>query len=179
MAEMLADPRWVPSHALILAGFIALLAGLVLFGRAVAVPAGTRRWLGLALFGTAAQAVEMVFHTAAYVDLDHLLAGHATPVLTTHLWLTPVVYPIFAATISGFVVAAARDRVLGSPWFAWLAVAGAIGHGTAGFLVPLFDVAWARRLFPLIVLVALWAILAGLWPGRARAAAPAQPSPAA
>jgi hypothetical protein len=166
IAEMLADPRWVPSHALMLAAFMSLAAGLVVYGRQVAVAPATRTWLRLAILGTALQAVEMMFHTAASVDLQNLLAERPTPVLTTHLWMTPVLYPVFAVTVAGFVVAATRTRALGSPWFGWLGVAGALAHGAAGFLVPLFDVGWARSLFPMIALLALWAILAGLWPIR-------------
>ena len=33
MAEMLANPKWIPAHSLLLAGFVTLLAGLLLYGR--------------------------------------------------------------------------------------------------------------------------------------------------
>lgn len=173
MAEMLADPRWVPSHALTLEAFVALAIGLVLYKRQVELPPTTRMWHKAAVIGTVLQVIEMVFHTAASMDLENLLAGRATPVLTTHLWMTPIFYPVFAVTIAGFAIAAARDRVLGAPWIAWLAAVGALGHGVAGFLVPLFNVEWARNLFPMIVLVALWAILAGVQPVRRPATTPA------
>jgi hypothetical protein len=169
MAEMLADPVWVPAHALMLVAFVAMLAGLVLYARDVALPARTTWWLRLALFGLVLQSIEMAFHTAAYVDLENLLAGRATPVLTTHLWMTPIFYPIFAVTVAGFIIAATRDRALGSSWIGPLGVVGALAHGAAGVLVPVFNVGWARALFPMIVLMALWAILAGLWPIRASA----------
>jgi hypothetical protein len=177
MAEMLADPRWVRSHALMLAGFTSLLAGLAVYARGAALAPGVRLWLRLALVGLTLQSVEMAFHTAASVDVENLLAGRPTPVLTTHLWMTPIFYPIFAVTCAGFVVVATRAGVMGSPWIGWLGVMGALAHGAAGFLVPLFDLEWARVLFPMIVLLALWAILAGLWPVRAQAdAAPRSPS---
>lgn len=166
MAEMLADPLWLQSHALMLVAFVALLAGLIVYARSVAVPARTRRWLTFAVVGLVLQSIEMAFHTAAYLDLENLLAGRATPVLTTHLWMTPIFYPIFAVTMAGFVTTATRERVLGSHWIGWIGIAGALAHGAAGFLVPLFNVGWARILFPMIVLLALWAILAGLWPSK-------------
>lgn len=164
MAEMLAHPDWIPSHVGMLVAFVSLLAGLLVYGRAIALPDRTRRWLRFAAFGTAVQAIEMAVHTAAVVDLDELLAGRATPVLTTHLALSAVAYPVFGVTIAGWILAGARDRVLGSVWIAWLGVVGALGWGAATPLVVVFDVDGAGILFPMVILLALWLILAAAWP---------------
>ena len=102
MAEMLAHPDWVPSHALTLAGFVSLLLGLIAYERTVLVPDRTRTWARFAVLGTALQVMEMAFHTAASVDQLNL-AGRATPVLTTHLWLSVVIYPIFGLTLVGLI----------------------------------------------------------------------------
>jgi hypothetical protein len=168
MAEMLADRRWVPAHSLLLAGFITLVAGLLLYSRTT-LPERTRRWLRFAVFGTILQVVEMAFHTAAVVDHDHLVAGSGTPVLTTHLWLAVFFYPIFGVTFAGFMIAGMRDRVLGSPWIGWLGIVGLLANGAAPPLVVLLKVEGARILFPLLLCFALWLILAGLWPIRVRA----------
>ena len=166
MAEMLAHPDWVPSHGLTLVGFVSLLAGLILYQRRVSLPDGTQTWARLAVLGTALQVIEMVFHTAASIDQLNLVAGKATPVLTTHLWLSVLLYPIFGVTLVGLIVAGVRDRVLGSIWIAWLGILGVVGHGLAAPLVVLLHAEWARKLFPLLVLFALWTLLAGLWPIR-------------
>ena len=169
MHEMLANPKWVPAHTLLLAGFVTLLVGLLLYKRATSLPDATRRWLRLAIIGTVLQTIEMAFHTAAVVDHDHLVAGQSTPVLTTHLWLAVIFYPIFGLTIIGFIIAGMRDHVIGSPWIGWLGIAGALANGAAPPLVVLLKIEAARILFPLLLLFALWLILAGLWPLRARA----------
>ena len=166
MAEMLADPNWLPAHALVTIGFIGLSAGLRAWGWSTPLPPRTAEWLTLAFWASVAQSIDMVFHTAAMVDLGRLIAGGPTPVLTTHLWMTAVIYPLFAAVLIGFLVAASRDRLLGSWWIAWLGIAGAIGHGLAGPLVVVWEIEWARNLFPLIVLVAIWMIAAAAWPAR-------------
>ena len=166
MAEMLAHPNWFPGHALMTAGFFGLSAGLLAWGRSSALPARTARWLRIAFWASVAQAIDYVVHTAAMVDLDRLLAGAPTPVLTTHLWLTVIVYPIFGALLAAFLIAAARDRLLGSWWIAWLGIAGAIGHGLAGPLVVVWGLEWARDLFVMIVLVAVWMMAAAAWPAR-------------
>ena len=174
MAEMLAHPDWIPSHLGMLVAFVSLFAGLLLYRRAVVLPDRTGRWVRLAVFGTAVQAIEMAVHTAAVVDLDELLAGQATPVLTTHLALSAVAYPVFGVTIAGWILAGAGDRVVGSIWIAWLGVVGALAWGAATPLVVVLDVDEAGILFPMVLLLALWLILAAAWPAGAsrRAAAP-------
>src|SRR5688572_16605842 len=85
MLEMLRHHDWFMAHALVTVGYAAMVAGLVAFSRSEAnTPAMTRstRW---AIAGTALQTVEMAVHTAAMVDAGNLAAGHATPVLSTHL----------------------------------------------------------------------------------------------
>jgi hypothetical protein len=171
MAEMLAHPDWVPSHGFQLVGYVSLVIAILLYGRAGALPRRTRRWSGIALAGAVLQVVETAFHTAAVLDAENLVAGAATPVLTIHLRLTPVIYPLFAITTTGLIVAGARDRALGSWWIAWLGIAGVVAQGAAGLFVAGFGLDQLRILFPGIALFALWTVLAALWPAR-RAAAP-------
>src|SRR5205085_10937593 len=102
-------------------------------------------------------------------DHHNLVAGSATPVLTTHLWLAVIFYPIFGIALAGFIIAGMRDRVLGSPWIAWLGIVGVLAHGVAPMLVILLNIEGARILFPFIMGFALWLILAALWPQRVKA----------
>jgi hypothetical protein len=166
MVEMLGDPNWTIAHVLMLGGFVALALGLIALGPETGLPTPVRRARRWALIGTGVQIVEMVLHTLASADHANLMAGRATPILSTHLMLALVAYPIFAATMVFFIVVATRERALGSPFIAWLGVVGAIGHGIAPPLTMLTTLPWARRLFPLLVLLALWAILTALWPRR-------------
>jgi len=165
MAEMLASPRWVPSHLLLLAALIAFLAGLALLARQE-LPERTRRWTRIAIAGVALEAVEMAFHTAAAVDHANLVAGRPTPVLTAHLRMAVAIYPLFGVAVIGFIVAATRERVVGSRWIAWLGIAGIAAYSAAPPLVVAFHVPGAGVLFPLLMLFALWLILAAVWPGR-------------
>ena len=76
------------------------------------------RWLLLAIVTTALEAVEMGVHTVAYVDVDALALGHSTPVLTTHLWLATLIYPLFAVSLMGLIGLGQRGNSLGSRWIA-------------------------------------------------------------
>jgi len=164
MAEMLHDSKWIPAHALMLAGFVVLVIALRMYRRTIPASTRTQKWVRIALFCTAVQALEMALHTAATVDRDALVAGGATPVLTLHLPLSVVAYPLFALGMIGLIVSGAQERRLGSRWIAWLGIAGALGHGVAAPLTILFQVSWAPLLFPALMLLALWLLLAGFWP---------------
>jgi len=158
MAEMLAHPDWFLSHLLQLIGFTAMAAGLWAFAASVQLPPRSSQWCRFAIGGTILQAIEMAFHTAAMVDHHNLVAGAPTPILTTHLAMAVALYPLFALTLTGFIVAAARDRVL-NWWAGALGIIGVIGHGISAPLVVAFDIEAARVLFPMIVLVALWMLI--------------------
>jgi hypothetical protein len=179
MAEMLGHQDWVLSHLLVLAGFVAMAVALLLYQRQVVLPEVTARWTRWAIYGTVLQAVEMVLHTAAVVDHHALVAGQATPVLTAHLWLAVVAYPVFGALTIGWIVATARERTLASRWLAPLGIAGAAAHGLAAPLVVTFGVEQARILFPMVMLLALWLVVAALWPLGALRRADSRLAPAA
>ena len=168
MAEMLANPSWTMSHVLLTAGFAALLAGLWVFRRAATVRDGMRRATTIALAGTALQLLEMILHTASVVDHGHLVAGEPTPVLSTHLAMAIALYPVFAVTAILFIVAGMRQRAVGSPWIAWLGIIGATAHGLSAPLVVGLGIE-AGILFPMLMLFALWLMLAAVWPVRAAA----------
>jgi hypothetical protein len=171
MAGMLADPGWISSHLLMLGGPIALVAGLLALGRGAA-------WLRVGVVVAGLQVVEAAFHAAAFVDGHHLQAGRPTPVLSTHMLLTPFVYPLFALGMIWMIVAAARAGVLGSGRIAPLGVLGVAAHGAAAILVGVLGHDELGPLFAGIALFGVWCVLASLWPVRARVPA-AAPVPAA
>ena len=116
---------------------------------------------------TALQTVEMAVHTAAMVDAGHLAAGHATPVLTTHLAMSMVFYPLFGIATAAFFIKGMRERAIGSPWIVWIGVIGTVANGIAPILVGLFGWTEARILFAFMVGIAIWLLLAAVWPTSA------------
>jgi hypothetical protein len=167
MAQMLAHPDWVVAHAFLLAGFVALLVGLIVYQQNPALPERVRKCARIAVIATVLQTIEMAFHTASAVDHANLVAGRATPILTSHLWLAVAIYPVFGLTVAGLIVAGVRDGVLGSRWIAWLGILGLLAHGAAAPLVIVFQVQGAEMLFPMLLLFAIWMVLAAFWPLRA------------
>ena len=179
MAEMLAHPDWLMAHVLVTAGFAAMLGGLILFGRQAGLTARLRKVTRYAAIATALQTFEGVMHTASMVDAGHLVAGHSTPVLTTHLFLAVTLYPIFAAGMIAFILAGMRDGAVGSRWIAWPGILGAAAHGLSAPLAVGLGMEGARILFPMIVGLALWFVLAAVIPTSALRASVGKPAGAA
>jgi hypothetical protein len=166
MLEMLTHPDWFMAHALVTLGYGAMVAGLVAFSRTEANTPAMRRWTRFAIVATALQTVEMAVHTAAMVDAPHLAAGHATPVLTTHLAMSMVFYPLFGIASAAFFINGMRERAIGSPWIVWIGVIGTLANGIAPILVGLLGWQEARILFAFMIGVAIWLLLAAVTPSR-------------
>jgi len=171
MAQMLADPKWLPGHVMQALGFLSLCAGLALFRRVPSLPLRTRWWAGAASVMMALETLEMTVHTLAYVDAaaaptGELVVGMATPVLLTHLWMATVVGPISGVVLIALIWVGMRERWLGSPWIGWLGMLGSLAHLAVMPLV--FVMGWVQFgiLFPMVVFLALWFILAGVWPRK-------------
>jgi len=172
MADMLVDPAWIPAHAAVLVGLSLVTMGLVSFRRSVLVSPTMARWLLATLVLALLQIIELGLHTMAYVDAGALAhgafhGGLSTPVLTTHIWLSTLAFTPFAVAFLGLIWTGTRERVLGSPWFLWLGVVGAVAYGTVMWLVFILQIDGAGLLFPIAHLaVPLWFVLAGVWPTR-------------
>lgn len=176
MLDMLRHHDWFIAHALVTLGYGAMIAGLVAFSRTAANTSAMKRWTSLAIGGTALQTVEMAVHTAAMVDAGNLAAGHATPVLTTHLAMSMVFYPLFGITSAAFFIQGMRERAIGSPWIVWIGVIGTVANGVAPILVGAFGWMEARILFAFMTGVAAWLLLAAVWPAAAVRTLDARPA---
>ena len=167
MLEMLRHHDWFMAHALVTLGYGTMVAGLVAFSRTAANTPAMKRWTRFAIVATALQTVEMAVHTAAMVDAAHLAAGHATPVLTTHLAMSMVFYPLFGIATAAFFIKGMRERAIGSAWIVWIGVVGTVANGIAPILVGPVGWAEARILFRFMVGIAIWLLLAAVWPTSA------------
>ena len=164
MLEMLQHPDWLMSHTLVTIGYALMAAGLVAFSRTGSNTAAMKRWTKLAIAGTVLMTVEMIFHTAAMVDAGHLAAGHSTPVLSTHMAMTMVFYPIFGATSALFFIKGMRERAIGSVFYAWIGIVGTIANAIAPILVGVFGLMQARILFAFMIGIGIYLILAAVTP---------------
>jgi len=174
MTDMLVDPAWLPSHAGVFVGLLAMTVGLMLVRRSSRISPTVDRWLLATIVLAVLETIEMGLHTMAYVDADALTPGAleggvSTPVLTVHLWLATLVYTPFAMALIGLIWTGQRERSLGSPWIGWLGITGAAAHGSVMWLAIVLRIPGTGILFPIAALaISLWFVLAGAWPTRTR-----------
>lgn len=176
MLEMLTHPDWFIAHALVTLGYGTMLAGLIAFSRTDANTPAMRPWTRFGIIGTALMALEMAVHTAAMVDAGHLAAGHSTPVLSTHLVMTVIFYPLFGIASAAFFIKSMRERAIGSVWIVWIGVIGTLANAAAPILVVTFGLLQFRVLFAFMVGIGLWLLLAAVWPTYALRASVGKPT---
>jgi hypothetical protein len=119
MADMMVDPAWIPSHAAVFIGLLAMTVGLVSFRRSRPISSTVQRWLSYTIVLAVLESIEMGLHTMAYLDAGSLPrtalhAGLSTPVLTVHLVFATLVYTPFAIALIGLIWTGQRERALGS-----------------------------------------------------------------
>ena len=169
LAIMTSHPDWVPAHLMIMLSAMLLAAGLLMAYRKNAWP-GVRTALGIAAVAVTAYVIETAFHLAAAADNHALHHGGATPVATTHIWLSVLLYPVTGLALSylGIRQLAARPgarRFLGLP-----AAIGGLAHAVS---VPLTLALPDAELTPLFatsaMLFATYALVTGLAGAPSRA----------
>lgn len=166
-ANMLADAHWPLSHGLMLAGELALVFALLGIMRRAELSDTLRRVVTVAVVASMLGVVEMTFHFLAMFDRQALLDGAATPVLTTHLTLAVLTYPIFGLSMAALAFVGARGRMVGGASIAILGVVGGLMDAVSAPIVVLNRNQAFSWLFAGMAPLALWMCLAAIWP-RAR-----------
>ena len=160
---MLADPNWVPSHALMLVSFVFLLLGLIGLMRSGLMR--DRRLAPLttvAVVGAALAVVEGVLHLAAVVDAEALRAGRPTPILNAHLALAVVAYPAMGLPFAALAWFGGLSRVLTHPLVGAIGALGGISHGLAAPIVVLSRDQRFSFLFMGAIFISIWLIVFGI-----------------
>ncbi len=179
LAIMTSHPDWVPAHLMVMLATILLAAGLLMAYRKGAWP-GVQPALGIAAVAVTAYVVETGFHLAAAVDNHALHHGGATPVATTHVWLSLLLYPVTGLALSylgirQLAVWRGARRFLGLP-----AAVGGLAHAVC---VPLTWAVPDAELSPLFataaMLLATYALANGLAGAPRPAVVPAERQPVA
>jgi len=161
-AEFIGAPAWIPSHTLLLVGTVGLLIGLFALARSRApLSTGARRAAWVAAIGGVLLVVEGAFHLAAFADEDAVLAGAATPFLSTHQVMSLFVYPLFTFSVAALAVLS--GRTLTHPAVSVIGALGAVCFGVAPALVGLAGIEALSLLFPIGgSLMALWFTVVGI-----------------
>ena len=149
LINMMESDLWVPGHGLLALGAALLLLGFLRVRASGRWPeaAGLLRY---AVIATAVYTAELVFHTAAIVDREALAdTGDFGPVLTIHLALAFVAYPLFGAATT--LLGTRFLRSWGAPMkpLAVLGILAGVANGLAAPLVIGFEDPGFSFLFPI------------------------------
>jgi len=177
LAVMTSHPDWVPAHLLVMLSTMLFAAGLLMAYRKGVWPE-VQRAPGIAAVAVAAYVIETGFHLAAVVDNHALHHGGATPVATTHIWLSVLLYPLTGLAVSylgirQLTVRRGVRRFLGLP-----AAVGGLAHAVSIPLTPALPDAELSPLFAAAaMLFATYALVNGLAGAPRPAVVPAARQP--
>jgi len=159
LLALIGSPVWLPAHAVLLAGMLTTLVGLVLLRRHDAFPAGVRPWLTGTIVAWAVATPEFVPHLLAGGEHDALEAGGATPMVDTHLALSTFTTPLVGVSAALLAVAVARAA---ATWpariLAVLGVVGGLGFAVAAPLLAVTGNPQVSNLFAAQTLIDVWII---------------------
>jgi hypothetical protein len=170
LAIMTSHPDWVPAHLMVMLSTMLFAAGLLTAYRKRVWP-DVQPALGIAAVAVAVYVIETAFHLAAAVDNHALHHGGATPVATTHIWLSVLLYPLTGLAVSylgirQLAVWRGARRLLGLP-----AAVGGLAHAVS---LPLTLALPDAELSPVFatsaILFAVYALVIGLAGAPRRAA---------
>lgn len=161
-AHMLRDSGWIPAHALLLASFVCLTVGLVSLTRQPEITGRLRRLATVAAGGAALAVVELTFHLLAFTEADALAAGRSAPIVSTHLALAVVAYPVAGLSLAALAWYGGRARVLTHPIAGAVGVLGGLLHALAAPIVVLSRDQNLSFLFMGAVLLVPWLLAAAL-----------------
>jgi uncharacterized membrane protein YuzA (DUF378 family) len=120
-----------------------------------------RRAAWVAALAAVLLVVEGAFHLAAFVDEDAARSGAATPVLSTHMVMSLIIYPLFTLALAA--LALLSGRTLTHPVVGVLGAIGAIAFGVAPALVGPAGIDSLAVLFGVGgILMSLWFIVVGV-----------------
>ena len=159
LLALIGSPAWLPAHAVLLAGMLTAVVGLVLLRRHDAFPAPVRPWLTGTIIAWTVATPEFVPHLLAGAEHDALEVGGATPMVDTHLALSTFTTPLVGLSAALLAVAVARAAATRpARLLAVAGVVGGIGFAVAAPLLAVTGNPQVSNLFAAQTLIDVWII---------------------
>lgn len=158
--EMLVQPIWYPSHALLLLSMVLFAAGILTISRRSDLSDGmakvTKTVGGIAVLAT----LGMAAHLFAALDADSLAAGQPTLISTVQTWNETIVDTLWALSIAFLAVTGGLTRTVGNRITIALGLVGGLAFALASATIAFTD-----RFDPLFApgsLIGIWAVAVGV-----------------
>ncbi|MEV1205738.1 hypothetical protein [Microbispora rosea] len=157
--EMLVQPSWYPSHALLLLSMGLFTAGIFAISRrdlGRSMAAATKVIAGIGVLAT----VGMAAHLFAALEADSLAAGQPTTISTLQTWNETIVDTLWALSIVVLAVAGGLTRTVGNRVTLALGLVGGLAYALASATIAFTD--RFDPLFPVGSLIGIWAAAVGV-----------------
>lgn len=158
--QMLVDPMWYPSHALLLtamACFAAAILALRLRGELNAAMATVTGVVsGIAVLAT----LGMTLHLFSATGAAGIADGDKTFLYYLQTWNETIVNPLWGLGIAVLAVAGGLTRTLGNPVTIAFGLVGGLAYALATATIAFTDL--LDPLFPVASLLGLWGVVVGL-----------------
>ncbi|MFG1863257.1 hypothetical protein [Microbispora bryophytorum] len=157
--EMLVQPSWYPSHALLLLSMGLFAAGIFAISRrdvGRSMAAATKVVAGIGALAT----VGMAAHLFAALEADSLAAGQPTIISTMQTWNETTIDTLWGLSIAFLAVAGGLTRTVGNRITLALGLAGGLAYALASATIAFTD--RFDPLFPVGSLIGIWAAAAGV-----------------
>jgi len=158
--EMLVQPSWYPSHALLLLSMGLFAAGIFAISRRSdlneRMATATKVVAGIGALATAGMAA----HLFAALEADSLAAGQPTAVSTMQTWNETIIDTLWALSIVFLAVAGGLTRTVGNRITIALGLVGGLAFALASATIAFTD--RFDALFPVGSLIGVWAAAVGV-----------------
>jgi hypothetical protein len=158
--EMLVQPSWYPSHALLLLSMGLFAAGIFAISRRTdlseSMATATKVVAGIGVLAT----VGMAAHLFAALEADSLAAGQPTPISTVQTWNETIIDTLWALSIVFLAVAGGLTRTVGNRTTLALGLVGGLAFAFASATIAFTD--QFDPLFPVASLIGVWAAATGV-----------------
>lgn len=157
--DMLVDPLWYPSHAVLLAAVALITGGLVLIRRRGDLPGRMAPLMSVVVAISVLATVAMLIHLFAATEAGAIEHGHSTALIDFHTWNETIVNPLWGLAIATLAVAGGLTRTLGNRITLVLGLAGGLTFALATATIAFTDL--FDPLFPISSLLGVWAAAVG------------------
>lgn len=158
--EMLVDPSWYPSHALLLVAMALFATGIFAYRQRRALTPGMATVLKYAFVIACIVTVSMTVHLFAALGADSLAEGEHSLMSRVQTVNEIVVQGVWALSIAALAFLGGLTRTVGNRLTIPFGLVGGVAFAIASATVPYTDT--FDSLFKVGSLIAVWAILTGV-----------------
>jgi hypothetical protein len=164
--ELLVQPMWYPSHALLLVSFALFAAAILLFRTRSDLGPGMVRVVDVVSVVAVVATVGMAVHLFAALGAESIADGQPSLISEVQKWNETILSTLWGLGIVTLAVAGGLTRTLGNRITFPLAVVGGLAWCLATATIAFTD--QFDALFPVTSLISVWAVAAGVtWTARA------------